>query len=185
MQIVPMGLFPTYCFNPDNPMLRAYFAFGQTQVIYNRPVLMQGMFLAREILISEGRHKVLTATVDTIDGIAPTAPELTPRGDIEGASDFKRIVVSSGVATGQLLAPIRPIYPVSAKQAHVQGTVVLKALIGTDGHIHDLSVISGPSPDLIAAAINCVSHAEYRPYRLKGELVEVETTINMIFRLGR
>ena len=71
-------------------MLRTYTAFGQTQVVYNHMARMQGMYLPREIAIFEGPRKVLTATVDTIDGIAATAPELTPRGNLVGVKDTPR-----------------------------------------------------------------------------------------------
>ena len=77
-----------------------------------------------------------------------------------------------------------PVYPIDAKKAGVTGTVVLTAVIGTDGLIKDLQIVSGP--DLLQqAAIDAVRQWHYRPYLLNGQPVEVRTQINIIFTLAR
>jgi len=91
--------------------------------------------------------------------------------------------VSTGVLQGMLLAPIRPVYPVIAKVAGVQGTVVVEAVISRMGTIESLHVVSGPQM-LQNAALDAIREARYRPYRLNGEPIEVETTITVNFRLG-
>lgn len=91
--------------------------------------------------------------------------------------------VSAGVAEGQLLAPIKPVYPIIARDAHVQGTVIIDAVISTDGTVEQARVVSG-SPLLTEAALSAVSRARYQPYRLNGQPVAVETTIRIIFTLG-
>jgi periplasmic protein TonB len=91
--------------------------------------------------------------------------------------------VSTGVSEGMLLAPIRPAYPVIAKVARVQGTVVVEAVISRQGAIESLHVVSGPAM-LQNAALDAIREARYRPYRLNGEPIAVETTITVIFRLG-
>jgi protein TonB len=78
-----------------------------------------------------------------------------------------------------------PIYPQDAKDAHVSGTVVLQATIGSDGRIHDLRVVSAPWPSLAASSLWAVLHWEYKPYMLNGEPVEVQTTVNVIYTLGQ
>jgi len=90
--------------------------------------------------------------------------------------------VSSGVAQGQLLAPIRPQYPAIAEAARVQGTVVLAATISTEGRIENLRVLGGP-PLLVSAAVDAVRQARYRPFLLNGQPVEVQTTLSVEFRL--
>jgi periplasmic protein TonB len=82
-----------------------------------------------------------------------------------------------------LLAPIRPVYPVIAKAAGVQGSVVVEAIISRTGTIESLRVVSGPEM-LRGAAIDAIREARYRPYRLNGEPVDVETTITVNFRMG-
>jgi protein TonB len=91
--------------------------------------------------------------------------------------------VSSGVIKGMLIAPIAPTYPTIARSAHVEGTVVLTAIIDKHGRITELHVQSG-HPMLLTAALEAVQGAHYRPYLLNGEPTEVSTTISVIFRLG-
>ena len=93
------------------------------------------------------------------------------------------VTISSGVATGQLVSPIRPIYPAIAQAAHIQGTVVIEATISRQGTIENLQVTEGP-PMLRQAAIEAVAAARYRPFLLNGEPVEVQTSIRVIFSLG-
>jgi protein TonB len=57
------------------------------------------------------------------------------------------------------------------------------ATISKDGRIENLHVVSGPAM-LVNAAVQAISQARYRPYLLNNEPVEVETTINVVFRLG-
>lgn len=109
------------------------------------------------------------------------APPPTPR--VHLAKPTGPIHVSSGVAAGQLIVPIQPHYPAIAQQAGIQGAVVVSALIGTDGRIASVHVLSGP-PMLVPAALDAIRQARYRPWTLNSEPVEVETTINIVFSLG-
>ncbi len=95
----------------------------------------------------------------------------------------KRVKVSSGVTEGLLIHKVMPEYPAQAKAAHMQGTVVLAATIGKDGVIKDLKLVSGP-PMLAQAAMNAVRQWRYKPYFLNGQATEVDTTINVNFKLG-
>jgi len=88
--------------------------------------------------------------------------------------------VSSGVVQGLAISQPQPVYPPIAKAAHVQGVVVLHALISKQGTIEDLKVISGP-PMLTGAAVDAVKRWRYKPYLLSGDPTEVETTINVNF----
>jgi peptidyl-prolyl cis-trans isomerase A (cyclophilin A) len=111
---------------------------------------------------------------------APAA-SLTPA---PGAAPLpKRVNISGGVAQGLLSYKQSPVYPIDAKNARVSGTVVLSAIIGTDGTVKDLQVVSGPDM-LQQAALDAVKEWRYRPYLLNGQPVEVLTTINIIFTLG-
>ena len=96
----------------------------------------------------------------------------------------KKINISSGVAQGMLLQKTQPIYPPIAMAARVSGTVVLQVTISKTGTITNLHVVSGPAM-LQQAAMDAVKTWRYRPYLLNGEPVEVETTINVVFTLGR
>jgi protein TonB len=94
----------------------------------------------------------------------------------------QRVRVSQGVTEGLLINKVAPAYPVIAKAARVQGSVVLKAIINKEGAIQDLQLVSG-HPMLAPAAIAAARQWRYRPYLLNGQPVEVETTITVIFTL--
>jgi periplasmic protein TonB len=96
---------------------------------------------------------------------APLLGPITPPPDrrVHPAKPTGPLQVSSGVATGQLIVPIQPHYPAIALMAHVQGTVVVSALISTEGRIESLRVLSGP-PLLVQAATDAIRQARYRPW---------------------
>ncbi len=91
--------------------------------------------------------------------------------------------VSGGVMEGALMQKVQPVYPSLALMMHTQGSVILQALISRTGEIENLQVVSG-SPYLSRAALVAVQQWRYRPYRLNGEPVEVETQIVVNFTLG-
>lgn len=93
------------------------------------------------------------------------------------------VCVSSGVSQGMLITPIRPVYPAIAKAAHVEGSVVVEAMISRTGTIESLHVVSGPQM-LQRAAIDAIREARYRPFQLNGKPTEVQTTITVNFRIG-
>jgi protein TonB len=89
----------------------------------------------------------------------------------------------SNLLQGSLIHRVEPVYPPLARSARIQGAVVLEAVIGKDGAMENLRLISG-HPMLAPAAIQAVSQWRYRPYILNGEAVEVETQITVNFILG-
>jgi len=89
----------------------------------------------------------------------------------------------SHLMDGYLIYCVQPDYPPIARQAHIQGTVVLHALISRDGRIEKLQVVNG-HPMLVQSAISAVSQWRYRPYILNNEPVEVETQITVNFTLA-
>lgn len=116
-----------------------------------------------------------------INSAAPSSPHVSVRPPAARVSSTP--VVSSGVSAGNLIAPIRPEYPSIAKAAHVEGTVIIDAIISRSGAIESAHVLSGP-PMLQAAALAAVRQARYRPFLLNGQPTEVQTTITINFRMG-
>jgi protein TonB len=113
-----------------------------------------------------------------ITEIARSAPPVMVKPSAPG-----KLRVSSGVAAGMLVHQVKPQYPPLAVQARIQGTVVLQAVIGKDGTVRDLHLVSG-HPMLAPAAIEAVKQWRYRPYLLNDEPVEVDTQVNVNFTLG-
>ncbi len=94
-----------------------------------------------------------------------------------------RLVVGGDVEQAKLTHEVMPVYPVVAREAHVQGTVRLGAIIAPNGTVEQLSVISG-HPLLIPSAMNAVKQWTYKPTLLNGKPIEVQTEIDVTFRLG-
>ncbi len=82
-----------------------------------------------------------------------------------------------------MIKKIPPDILMIAKQAGVQGQVVLKADIDKNGEIEDLTLVSG-HPLLAPAAIKAVKKWKYKPYMLKGAPVAVETEVIVNFTLS-
>ena len=95
----------------------------------------------------------------------------------------QRVRVSAGVTSGLLIRKVPPTYPPLARQARIQGTVILQAQISKTGDIENLQLISG-HPMLAPAAIEAVKQWKYKPYLLNGEPVEVETQVQVNFTLA-
>jgi len=95
----------------------------------------------------------------------------------------QRIRVGGQVQQANLIHQVTPQYPQIAKTAHIQGTVILHAIIGKDGTVQNLTYESGP-PLLMRAAMDAVREWRYKPTLLNGDPVEVDTTISVVFTLG-
>lgn len=79
--------------------------------------------------------------------------------------------------------PVRPGYPVLARQMKVQGSVILQALIGRDGLIQNLQVLTGP-PILADAAEEAVRQWRFKPHYLNNQPVETQTSITVNFTIS-
>jgi protein TonB len=106
-------------------------------------------------------------------GSNPPPPKETP----------KRIRVGGQVQQARLVNQPKPVYPALARQARIQGTVRLQAVIAKDGSVVELQVLSG-HPLLVQSALDAVRQWKYQPTLLNGEPVEVVTTIDVNFVLG-
>ncbi|HVI10487.1 MAG TPA: energy transducer TonB [Candidatus Binatia bacterium] len=113
-----------------------------------------------------------------IGGIISSTPVAVPK-----VATPQRVRVSQGVVSGLKVRDVKPNYPPLARQARIQGTVVLHAVIGKDGAIQNLTLISG-HPMLAPAAIEAVKQWRYKPYLLNGEPVEVDTEVQVNFTLA-
>src|SRR5437868_9030006 len=113
-----------------------------------------------------------------IGGIISSTPVAVPK-----VAAPQRVRVSQGVSQGLLVRKVQPNYPPLARQARIQGQVVLQAVISKDGSIEGLRLVSG-HPMLAPAAIEAVKQWKYKPYILNGEPVEVETQITVNFTLA-
>jgi len=96
------------------------------------------------------------------------------------AAEHLRISAEAADVVSQ---PVRPGYPVLARQMKVQGSVILQALIGRDGLIQDLHVMTGP-PILAEAAQEAVRQWRFKPHYMNNEPVETQTSITVNFTIS-
>jgi len=118
----------------------------------------------------------LAFRMNPAEPIAPRAATPQEAGPAPG------LKVKGGVMAGNILTEVNPEYPKEAKDAGIQGTVVLHAIIGKNGVVEKLQAVSGPK-ELIPSAIDAVRQWTYKPYLLNGNPTEVETTITVNFAI--
>ncbi len=93
----------------------------------------------------------------------------------------KPVKIESGKMAGNKIGGMNPVYPQSAKDAHISGAVVLHAIIDETGKVEALQVISSPDASLSKSAVEAVQQWTYKPYLLNGNPTSVDTTITVNF----
>jgi periplasmic protein TonB len=107
--------------------------------------------------------------------IAPLAPkENKPKAPVR---------VGGRVKEPKLMRRVDPMYPALAKQVHLQGSVLIEAILDEQGNVTELRVISGPAL-LIQAAIDAVRLWKYEPTYLNEQAVPVQLNVTVTFRLN-
>jgi TonB family protein len=144
----------------------------------------------RPFLLNDAAVSVETTVVIAyrLDDLNP-APEPGPNTVVSvlvlpkppGADD-SRLRIKPGVMDEHRTKYVPPVYPQMARAAHIQGDVILNAVIDKQGSVASLRPVSG-HPILIQSALDAVRQWAYEPYMLNGEPVEVESTIHVIFEL--
>ena len=111
---------------------------------------------------------------------SPTAtPSPSRKGFVPGTN---RIRISSGVADSLIRHKVDPVYPQEARENHITGDVILKAIIDRQGNITNVEVLRG-DPILVESAVKAVKKWKYRPYILDGEAIEAETTVKIQYHM--
>ena len=150
-------------------------------------VLIMPPKIPRDIWVPGTREEPAPVDVASLDGGKglSSADDSFPGHNVR--PDVRQAVkgpthISTGVMEGMLTYRVMPRYPPVAVAIHLSGTVVLQATISRSGAIENLRVVGGPAL-LEQAALDAVKQWRYRPYQLNGEPVEVETTVNVEFKL--
>lgn len=113
---------------------------------------------------------------NNVAGIVTNAPVPVPQ-----LAAQQSVRISSASMPQLVVSQVPPRYPAPAREMHIQGTVVVQAVIGKDGKIISLRATSG-HPLLIQAALDAVKQWQFRPYYLNGIPVEAGIDINVKFR---
>ncbi len=165
----------------------AYTLRGLPPGAYDFEVLARGFKLARlnGIALASGESVDRDFKLD----VGQISEEITVTtegagGATTGEGTPKRIPVGGNVQRAKLIKMVRPVYPAAAKAGGIQGSVILEAVIGTDGKLLSLRVMNSQiDPDLARSAVEAVNQWEYQPVLLNGKPVEVITTITVNFQL--
>jgi TonB family protein len=94
-----------------------------------------------------------------------------------------RVRTSDSIMQSLIIKKVAPVYPPLARQARIQGVVVMKVQISKTGDVENIQLFSG-HPILAPSAIEAVKQWKYKPYLLNGEPVEVETNVTVNFTLA-
>ncbi len=115
---------------------------------------------------------------------SPTPTSMPVPGSSAGTVTPTRIRVGGNVQQAKLIRQPKPIYPSLAKQARIQGIVRLTVIIGKDGVVKTMQLITG-HPLLVPAAMEAVKQWVYQPTLVNGEPVEVITQADVYFTLSQ
>ncbi|HYL14419.1 MAG TPA: energy transducer TonB [Terriglobales bacterium] len=150
-------------------------------IVTNRTALPP---LEIEVVAGDNRRTVRPGSnsVKVDMNVAGTPATATATASGPAVSASQRVRMSADTAH-VLERPVDPSYPMLARQMKVQGSVILQALIGTDGLIQDLHVLSGPAI-LSSAAQEAVRQWRFKPYLQNGQPVETEAKITVNFTIS-
>lgn len=126
------------------------------------------------------RHNYEIRTTEVREQFAPATQ---PVKSARPSSQAMVVQIAQATAQGFLVQKVQPEYPSLARQARIQGSVLLHAVIGKDGTVQKLDLISG-HPMLAPAAIEAVKQWRYKPYYQDGTPVRVETQVTVNFSLS-
>jgi TonB family protein len=112
----------------------------------------------------------------------PTPPDATDTAASVTSTAAERVVVSADVPN-VVTRSVTPGYPMLARQMKVQGAVILQAMIGRDGLIQELHVVSGP-PILAGAAQEAVKQWHFSPHFQGSEAIETQAKITVNFTIS-
>jgi periplasmic protein TonB len=120
-----------------------------------------------------------------IDGAIPLS-DLSERGpkreDVETRAVRPQIVHVTRIDPAMLVHRVEPTYPSLAKATHREGRVEMRAVIGTDGTIQSLQIVSG-DPLFYISAREAVEQWLYKPTVLNGKPVEIDTFITVVYTM--
>jgi len=94
------------------------------------------------------------------------------------------VKVGQAEAEAHLISSVQPQYPAKAREKGIQGTVMFRAIVGKDGSIDKLYLLSG-HPLLVSASIDPVKQWKYKPFVVNGEPIEAEIVIAVNFQLQK
>jgi len=115
---------------------------------------------------------VLPGVIGSSDVASPPAPEIKPNGPLK---------IGGLVKEPKLLTSVLPVYPAFAKEAHIEGDVVIRTTIDKKGNVNHMETVSGPTM-LRQPALDALGRWKYEPSKLDGQPVSVQMLVTIKFR---
>lgn len=185
-------LIPRHIFMPASggePHATDTHAAGRSASVLQAPLIVNSEIRLSFRDLGPGSDVTHAPDVNSVIGTGPSEfPYLGPATHLQPLQPSPPVAThrppTSVMMEGNLLHRVEPVYPLIAKQAGIQGTVIVSALISRTGEIEQARVVSGPAL-LGPAAIEAIRQWKYRPYVLNGSPIAVETQITVNFILRR
>lgn len=119
--------------------------------------------------------------------------QIVPAGDALGgglvAGNSKQPVapavplpIGGDVKTARLISSVPPVYPTLARSQHIEGQVLVDALVDVNGRVSSMKVVSGPGL-LHQSAMDALRQWKYQPATLDGKTVPMHLTVTIQFKL--
>lgn len=174
--VPPLGLFPTYCLEPETGLLRFSYLTGGLAITRNRLGGFQGRSIAIDTTINRGSQVIAKTHLESLgEWVADPAQFAIDATYSKVPTEI--VHVAPAVMQANIMSAPPPIYTAVALRKLAYGTVVLRATIGADGHVRAVRLVSSPDPELASMAIAAVPQWTYKPYLVNGVPVEVETEV--------
>jgi len=180
---VPPGGVSTFCLESGTDQLRVSWLDPEVSTRHGIG-LFQGRRVGVDDSISIYGVKVVSGHVEILDSETFDSSVFAVDSDLEDRPDDP-VWVSAGRANAKKLGGVPPKYPMSAKDGHVSGAVMLIATIGTDGHVIRTDIVGNPDRSLAESAVESVKQWVYAPYIVNGAAVKIKTVITIHYNFGR
>jgi TonB family protein len=144
--------------------------------------VMGGYEVKLNVPIRQGKYFVSPDEISPQDPASADVIVAGPDGK-PAVRSVRAIRIGAGIAKGMVVRRVQPVYPEDAKEARIQGTVTLEAMISKQGYSQIRRIVNGPFA-LIEAAYDAVRQWQYRPYLMNHEPVEGITEIEVVFNLN-
>jgi TonB family protein len=163
---------PDYCLDAQDG-LRVLLSYQQT-VLLDAPEEFLTHAVSRHISITNSNVPTATAKITKLEVYEPEADQFAPSVDMP--LFVPRARISGGVMAGLNVEKVMPTFPAGVSR---KGSVILHVLVGTDGHVMSVDVVSAPDAAAGAACVDAIKQWTYKPYLLNGDPTQVETTITV------
>jgi TonB family protein len=167
------------CTEPGQDILRISSVNDEPMVLRSAIGIFRDVMVGTSTMIIYSGRPAISGHIETLETYHPPADVAD-----SAAENDSPVTLSGKVLTGHAVQQPRPIYPESAKSAHISGSVLLSATISKDGSVKELSVIASPDKSLSDSALAAVRGWRYKPYLLDGRPMEVETVITVNYNFN-